>query len=182
MCWKCTCTSVCDTTGDLRTRSCVAMRVSAGEKRFFRCVNARLQERLPSARRGSVTGRACRAERIMFGEQTTESGAVAVSPPWVGNGSRLQSRANNVRRTPTAESRAVAVSPPWVGNGSRLQSGANNVRRTPTAESRAAGVSPPWVGSGSRLQSGANNVRRTDHRIRSGGRQPAVVLWYERCR
>ncbi len=40
------------------------------------------QERRASARRGSVTGRACRAERIMFGEQTTESGAAGVSPPW----------------------------------------------------------------------------------------------------
>jgi hypothetical protein len=40
-----------------------------------------------------------------------------VSPPWFGNGPRLQNEANNVTRITTAESRAAGVSPPWLGKG-----------------------------------------------------------------
>jgi hypothetical protein len=83
-----------------------------------------LQERRALARRGVQNRpRPVRIERCSATSETTRK-TVAVSPPWYGNGPRLQGTANNVRRTPTAASRAAGVSPPWfgsrTGNGDRL--------------------------------------------------------------
>ena len=50
------------------SRSCVAVRMSAGEKRLFPCANARLQERRVSARRGSVIRTLCNGKRALFSD------------------------------------------------------------------------------------------------------------------
>jgi hypothetical protein len=50
-------------------RSSVGVRISAGEKRFLRCTNARSQERRSSARRGSVIRSLCRERRMLFSDE-----------------------------------------------------------------------------------------------------------------
>ncbi len=54
--------------------------------RLVRYTNARLQQRRPSARRGSVTLRAHRAEGAIFGQRRPpHQDRRTVSPPWFGN-------------------------------------------------------------------------------------------------
>jgi hypothetical protein len=116
--------------------------------RLVRYTNARLQERRASARRGSVTHRACRVQRTMFGEhRLPNQERRTVSPPWFGNVTFLRTGSADRQPHPYVRLGAAGVTPPGYGNVSRLQSAAKNVRRTPTAASRAAGVSPPWFGS-----------------------------------
>jgi hypothetical protein len=78
--------AVANPRGAYAPRSCVGVRMSAGEIAIFAM------------------------------HKCTSAAAAGVSPPWVGNLPRLQGTANNVRRTPTSESRAAGVSPPWYGN------------------------------------------------------------------
>jgi hypothetical protein len=67
--------------GAYAPRSCVGVRMSAGEIAIFAM------------------------------HKRTSAGATSVSPPWVGKGSRLQGIANNLRGIPTAESRAANRQP-----------------------------------------------------------------------
>jgi hypothetical protein len=81
MCWKCTCTSVCETTGGLRPRSCVAVRMSAGEKRFFRCVNVHSPRAAGVSRGGRQTFCRTRSDIFSFG--------FAAAQPALTHGDRL---------------------------------------------------------------------------------------------
>jgi hypothetical protein len=61
--------------GAYAPRSCVAVRMSAGEKRIFALHKRRFnQERRASARRGSVNRASCGQNRAMFGDCRIKSG------------------------------------------------------------------------------------------------------------
>jgi hypothetical protein len=125
-------------------RSCIGVRMSAGEIAIF-AMNKR-----------------------------TSAGAAGVGPPWIGNPSRLQDTANNLRGTPTAASRRPTVSPPWYGNRTRSTERFlfNEGVRIP----RGADASRSWWSCGADIC--RRNCDLCDTRTlvyTSGGRELAVV-------
>jgi hypothetical protein len=135
----------------------------------------------------SVTGRASRTKRIMFGErrppQSSDPAAASVSPPWfwaTPHRATLELLAERgCSRTTMHErsfTRAAGVSPPWFGN--RTCNG-DRFSRSDYVSTHARMVHHGWLtpaAPGARRRSLKNNDIRgaQTHVHKSGGRQPAV--------
>jgi hypothetical protein len=127
-----------------------------------------------SARRGSVTGRACRTRRIMFGEHRPPN---QERRPSARRGVQNQPRAVRIERcsaTSETTTKTGAVSPPWFGNraGSTERFLPNEDARMP----RGAYAPRSWWSCGADIC--RRNCDLCDTRTlvyRSADRQPAVA-------
>jgi hypothetical protein len=131
--------------GAYAPRSCVAVRMSAGEKRFLRWTNAGSTKsggRQPAVR---VTGRTL---SVMCWKRTCKRRSETTGglrPPLLRCCANVRRQKNDLCDAQTqVQPRAAGVSPPWFGDPNVVRPESRNVRRLANTESRAAGVSPPW--------------------------------------
>jgi hypothetical protein len=131
--------------GAYAPRSCVAVRMSTGEKRFLRWTNAGSTK---SGGREPAVGVVGRTLSVMCWKRTCKRRSETTGglrPPLLRCCANVRRRKKDFCAAQTqVQPRAAGVSPPWLGDPNVVRSESRNVRRLAHAESGAAGVSPPW--------------------------------------